>query len=804
MAAESQFVRIKEIIDAKSMIPKIVNEESKFVIITYWWGNENLNYNTARPCTIFFEGLIFKAISLYSRLEIEPSKIWLPTSTPDFHWGFANKMKDNKGNSILSKFYIDNYKGFIKEYTKYKQKQGISEDIIKAELKTKVKAADEICKQSFINNLDIVKQLHTVVHETYILRKKYELLKKNSGLTEEVKADIRRDQERLKEVYNEIQKKIKIALRPYIIQLRELLMYKQPISYKQMIANWEEKCAKVKCNYLAVEYPEFAAEGGYQLAINAKPLFIQKALKSCGGRAVVYIDGDMTVNMYPAIFDLPDVDYMARGWGYDPRSSSRYQMEITVDPYTFETSGGIMYFSTSPEAKRLADLWVAESARPSQAGKADDRIISLIFNSQRLLAPLKIIQLPIEYLWLTLAYDEWVEDTDGDYFIEHPECLTSEDTASAGGASSNRQPLYYEGIGEAYPRSEDFYSTLAFPSKKYQYAIQTWLDYMHTAKYAIDETNPDIVEETKDTVALWKEIGIYGKKPFNIYEFDSTDDEGNDNKFGPYTENYRKNMAALASTPDLPAESITGNIANMDQETFTIPNILKQLELGRDVYYKPNIVVGMDESLHARNAEAMESFLLKDMNKRIELVFTDSAKSVSFVNIFYYNMDLSAPIYIRNNTVPFQAINPQTKEIVIINKCNPILFKSIAFFNNVQEMSTQILNKQYQILSRIRVQVFNPIPKGERIEERALLGLSMMDKLGKAEEREREMTLQKAKLGMIGGGDGNENSKDTTIGFNAIYGPPPMVGGRRRRPSTHKHKGGKRKANMRRTRKGKN
>lgn len=36
--------------------------------------------------------------------------------------------------------------------------------------------------------------------------------------------------------------------------------------------------------------------GGYQMAINAKPLFIKKALDLCGGRGCLYIDGDMFVN----------------------------------------------------------------------------------------------------------------------------------------------------------------------------------------------------------------------------------------------------------------------------------------------------------------------------------------------------------------------------------------------------------------------------------------------------------------------------------------------------------------------------
>ena len=36
-----------------------------------------------------------------------------------------------------------------------------------------------------------------------------------------------------------------------------------PIKYEDMIADWEKSCKKAKCNYIAVEYPQFAKKGGY-------------------------------------------------------------------------------------------------------------------------------------------------------------------------------------------------------------------------------------------------------------------------------------------------------------------------------------------------------------------------------------------------------------------------------------------------------------------------------------------------------------------------------------------------------------
>jgi hypothetical protein len=60
---------------------------------------------------------------------------------------------------------------------------------------------------------------------------------------------------------------------------------------------------------------------------------------------------------YPIIFDMRDVDFMARGWWIDPRSSWKMLESIMYDPYTFETSGGTMFFSQSRESKILIQKW---------------------------------------------------------------------------------------------------------------------------------------------------------------------------------------------------------------------------------------------------------------------------------------------------------------------------------------------------------------------------------------------------------------------------------------------------------------
>ena len=48
--AQSSNDRLKSIIDATKASPVIVNPASKFVVATYWWGGDNKNANTQRPC----------------------------------------------------------------------------------------------------------------------------------------------------------------------------------------------------------------------------------------------------------------------------------------------------------------------------------------------------------------------------------------------------------------------------------------------------------------------------------------------------------------------------------------------------------------------------------------------------------------------------------------------------------------------------------------------------------------------------------------------------------------------------------
>lgn len=263
--------------------------------------------------------------------------------------------------------------------------------------------------------------------------------------------------------------------------------------FPEMIKEWEEYCEKAGVNYIALhtEFPR----SDYQNAINGKPLFIKKVLDAVAPRAVLYIDGDMWMLKYPDLFDIDGVDFMARGWNTDPRSKEAALKKPAYDPYIFETSGGTMYFGNTQRARDLLDAWAAESGKPEQKGKADDRILSQVFTKDTMILGTNLINLPIEYLWLTDNYKSYLNSSDKPAsletaYIEHHYCLTGEERAAAQSgesATSSREPVgYSEEITEQinYKRDPElFYEYIFFDGdRKKRDGFDRYLAYMKTAK----------------------------------------------------------------------------------------------------------------------------------------------------------------------------------------------------------------------------------------------------------------------------------------------------------------------------------
>ena len=363
----------------------ILNQNSKFVVATYWWGRGNQNRNLQFPCPEDIMD-IAKERTVNSLIRGQP---------------FPVLMRDNY--RALKEIRAR------RPYTPFEQQ-------LAATLKERMNAWKE------------------------------KILSSEAG------------KRKLKEFYDQVQaeEQAKPGSRP----IR---------GFTEMIEEWNQTCRAANVNYISLN-TEFERTD-YQNGINGKPLFIKKILDAVAPRAVLYIDGDMWIKKYPHIFDIDGVDFMARGWNIDCRTKPNSMARPYYDPYTFETSGGTMYFGNTQKARQLLDMWHEASTRPEALGKADDRILSMLFTSRSLVVETNIIQLPIEYLWLTDNYVKFLNGPQApasieDAIIEHPYCLTGEERAAGQGAAANRTPVDYEYIVEdniSYKRElETFYEYIYF------------------------------------------------------------------------------------------------------------------------------------------------------------------------------------------------------------------------------------------------------------------------------------------------------------------------------------------------------
>lgn len=690
-----KFAMVKRIISPTNKKPTIVNETSRFVVVTYWWGSGRENFNTARPCGEFYESLLDKPTHLLSPATATSEKFQTAL------------LRNPKFTEFLTKKITD-YEGVLRAYKT--EGKPLSRFFVSKTTEQLRSIVNDLTIRYVRSVLPLIQTFQKLIVERVDLEDTFKQ-RLEKGLTAPAQLEnIRARLMELKRQKEDILKEIKGRVGPFKSALDRELRYADPITYDEMIRNWETSCAKAGCNYLAVEYPAFTEPGGYQLAINAKPRFIQKALELCRGlggsldRGVLYIDGDMTVNRYPAIFDMPDVDMMARGWNVDPRSSYMHNESILVDPYTFETSGGTMFFGQTPEAHLLLNRWIEVSEKCYQWGKADDRILSLVFNTYKLLLPLKIVQLPIEYLWLTLDYDSMDPEA---IFLEHPECLTSEETAEGQGASSSRTPKFYATIEDSYPRSEYLHEAVMFPTAESTSVFRPYLNYLSRATYFEDVEDPSLIDGHPFQVVPFAE----GLKPFqdivnmnqskvaklsrNLSGSVYTDSTNSNNKsiisnvlselnqtmkYGNNSSSRNsRNNTFVSKTPtniNEPAPYNTtptqSSIVLTENNEMTIPTILYWLTRGIHVNYIP-------KTANPQYIDSLKYTLEKF--PRLEFAFVNLAKDMR--RIFYFQSTLNV------------------KEPAFFGAGSPQLLQLLSTCETLSDLAERFRNG-YQFLSRIR------------------------------------------------------------------------------------------------------
>lgn len=521
-AAEA-YAYTKAAIDKYELTPTIVNPASNFVVVTYWWGRGNFNANMSRPCP----DVIVEQIK---------DEIVEENEDEDPSWG-----------------------AFTDDYVEMKDFVTSPGVVLTDEQKKKwifMKAKYHVMRKLMI---DAEKTL--TAEQEAIVDKKDERRKS--------KFDKRVDARKAKAPY----------AGPNPLHAGTGGISRPAVTLNDMIERWKSSMAAAKCNYIAQEYPEFTVNWPryYQSAINAKPLFIKKALESCGGRTVLYIDGDMIMHKYPKIFDMRGVDFMCQGWVADPRTNKKFAAEPCFDPYTLETSGGTMAYGKTETAMKLLDDWSTTAHKLENFGKAEDRVLSLIFTRKNMVLPVSVIQLPIEYLWLTDKYVNFnfnypsdsgtkVAANIADAIIEHPECLTAEEAAKDQGAAEDRSPVGYN--KEVTDRSDCkrwggiFYEFVFFSHPDMVDSMGPYLDFMANAKSRT------------------------GSPMFNVIPWDKT--------YGEYEPIAAKNMvAAKALDKPLPADDFI-----VLPVTTPIAEIIFYLHNGRDVHIG-NKVDGLGSEIQA-------------------------------------------------------------------------------------------------------------------------------------------------------------------------------------------------------------
>jgi hypothetical protein len=181
-----------------------------------------------------------------------------------------------------------------------------------------------------------------------------------------------------------------------------------------------------------------------------------------------------------------------------------------------------------------------------------------------LLCELSSIQLPIEYLWLSMDYDNYLtkrEDyTEKLVTITHPECLTGEDRAATEGASSNRYPRAYDRAVTDLLNCdwEEIYEFIHFDDKAMMGPFKPYFAWLEK-KGAVD-----IIPFSK--------------------------------KYGSYNPVAKKNMKLMNSvTTSITDTNVivskhsfgTPSLHRVEDSTILIPTILKYLENGQNVIYIP-------------------------------------------------------------------------------------------------------------------------------------------------------------------------------------------------------------------------
>jgi len=169
-----------------------------------------------------------------------------------------------------------------------------------------------------------------------------------------------------------------------------------PATYEELVQRLRKRCTQLGFAFdaLRVKSPE------YQLGISLKPMVIEHMLHKWK-RPVLYVDCDIHIHKVPVMIEdaVDSFDFMAFNWYADQRAVPiSSTTPITFDWHTLFSSGGVLFFGTSVNARYLLCLW--KLVVLVNMKKADDRVLDMCFKMLQTV----FLKHTVKYYWLPIEY----------------------------------------------------------------------------------------------------------------------------------------------------------------------------------------------------------------------------------------------------------------------------------------------------------------------------------------------------------------------------------------------------------------
>jgi hypothetical protein len=178
---------------------------------------------------------------------------------------------------------------------------------------------------------------------------------------------------------------------------------------------------------------------------------------------------------------------------------------------------------------------------------------------------------------MDLVYDYNKSAMQSSIFIEHPECLTSEDTAAGAGASSDRTPKFYSFLDDLCPVSEKCFEYVLFDDEKQTDTFKHYFKYLKDLTYKNDG-NAELYD--KGFVTLDNKGRIKSaESPLYITDYK--------HRFGPKLNAIADANMEKAQKMEKSEIQTTDGFVVIESDTNIIPIIIHYLMNGYDVMYDP-------------------------------------------------------------------------------------------------------------------------------------------------------------------------------------------------------------------------